>query len=57
MRLQGAASAALRASRWRWLGAHPSAGKEIKLLEGRYGPYVSDGTVHATLPKSTDPKS
>ena len=26
-------------------------------MEGRYGPYVSDGTVHATLPKSTDPKS
>ncbi|MEO8176680.1 MAG: type I DNA topoisomerase [Sphingomicrobium sp.] len=39
------------------LGTHPASGKEIKLLEGRYGPYVSDGTVHATLPKSTDPKS
>jgi DNA topoisomerase-1 len=39
------------------LGPHPESGKEIKLLEGRYGPYVSDGSVHATLPKSTDPKS
>ena len=39
------------------LGPHPESGKEIKLLEGRYGPYVSDGTIHATLPKSTDPKS
>ena len=39
------------------LGAHPTSGKEIKVLEGRYGPYVSDGTVHATLPKSADPKS
>ena len=39
------------------LGPHPTSGKEIKLLEGRYGPYVSDGTVHATLPKSIDPKS
>jgi len=39
------------------LGPHPASGKEIKLLEGRYGPYVSDGTIHATLPKSTDPKS
>jgi DNA topoisomerase-1 len=39
------------------LGPHPISGKEIKLLEGRYGPYVSDGTIHATLPKSTDPKS
>jgi DNA topoisomerase-1 len=26
-------------------------------MEGRYGPYVSDGMTHATLPKSADPKS
>ncbi len=39
------------------LGKHPASGKEIKLLEGRYGPYVSDGSIHATLPKGTDPKS
>jgi DNA topoisomerase I len=39
------------------LGAHPSSGKEIKVMAGRYGPYVSDGETHATLPKSADPKS
>jgi DNA topoisomerase-1 len=36
------------------LGASPDSGAEIKLMEGRFGPYVSDGTTHATLPKSAD---
>jgi DNA topoisomerase-1 len=38
------------------LGQHPN-GKDVKVMEGRYGPYVSDGTIHATLPKGADPKS
>ncbi|MCA8968372.1 MAG: type I DNA topoisomerase [Planctomycetes bacterium] len=34
-------------------GKHPESGDEIKLLEGRFGPYVTDGTTHASLPRGT----
>jgi len=37
------------------LGAHPRTELEIKLMEGRFGPYVTDGTTNATLPKSVSP--
>jgi DNA topoisomerase I len=37
------------------LGPHPRTEAEIKLMEGRFGPYVTDGTTNATLPKSIAP--
>ncbi len=39
------------------LGAHPESGAPVKLMRGRFGPYVSDGDINATIPKGTDPLS
>ncbi|MCL4813017.1 MAG: type I DNA topoisomerase [Vicinamibacteraceae bacterium] len=37
------------------LGPHPQSGAAVKLLAGRYGPYVTDGTTNASLPKGAKP--
>ncbi|MXP24756.1 type I DNA topoisomerase [Altererythrobacter indicus] len=37
-------------------GAHPTSGGEMKVLPGRYGPYVTDGTTNATIPKDVKPE-
>ena len=38
------------------LGKHPTSEGEMKVLPGRYGPYVTDGTTNATIPKDIKPE-
>jgi len=39
------------------LGAHPERGDAISVRSGRFGPYVTDGTVNASVPRGRDPSS
>jgi DNA topoisomerase-1 len=37
------------------LGKHPGSDNDVKVMAGRYGPYVTDGSTNATLPKGMEP--
>jgi DNA topoisomerase-1 len=39
------------------LGPSPVTEQVVKLMKGRYGPYVTDGQTNASLPKEKDPDS
>ena len=39
------------------LGDHPDDGKPVRVMNGRFGPYVKHGSVNATVPKDIDPET
>ncbi|MBS7670406.1 type I DNA topoisomerase [Croceicoccus gelatinilyticus] len=53
---RGGRGARAKAEPLKTFGAHPESGGEIKLLAGRYGPYVTDGTTNATIPRDMKPE-
>jgi DNA topoisomerase-1 len=39
------------------LGTHPESEAKIELCDGRYGPFVTDGSVNVSIQKDTEPDS
>jgi len=38
------------------LGAHPADGAPVRVLSGRYGPYIKHGATNANVPRGSDPQ-
>ncbi|MGX7952252.1 type I DNA topoisomerase [Tsuneonella sp. HG249] len=53
---RGGAGGRAKAEPIKAFGAHPTSGGEMKVMPGRYGPYVTDGTTNATLPRDAKPE-
>jgi DNA topoisomerase-1 len=39
------------------LGVHPADGAPVRVLSGRYGPYIKHGATNANVPRGTDPQN
>ncbi|HUO23013.1 MAG TPA: type I DNA topoisomerase [Caulobacteraceae bacterium] len=48
---RGATAAALKE-----LGEHPATGKPVRILSGRFGPYIKHEDVNANVPRGKDPQ-
>ena len=38
------------------LGKHPETDQPVKVMDGRYGPYIKYGRKNISLPKGTEPE-
>lgn len=45
-----------RAEPLKEVGKHPATDKDLRVLSGRYGPYVTDGELNASLPRDCAPE-
>jgi DNA topoisomerase-1 len=50
---QGRGRAAVKREPLKVFDVSPVTGEKVQLLDGRYGPYVTDGTTNASLPKGS----
>jgi DNA topoisomerase-1 len=39
------------------LGPHPADGAPVRVLSGRYGPYIKHGSTNANVPRGSDPQT
>ena len=37
------------------LGAHPTSGSPVRVLSGKYGPYINADGINANVPRGSDP--
>ena len=37
------------------LGPHPTSGEPVRVLSGKYGPYITSSGINANVPKGSDP--
>jgi DNA topoisomerase I len=54
---RGRAAAGSAAGPLKILGKHPVTGEDLLVKSGRFGPYVTDGKINASLPRNSDPQN
>ena len=50
-----AAAAAATRRRWRSSAPTPRTAQPVRVLAGRYGPYIKHGAINANVPRGADP--